>query len=165
MAREPLVACKCFCSGNPTGSFHCGHPTKVKGTVLLWRPQLSILLFRWIFISKSWRLSFRKGFFFIFHWPTFFHSSVTSCYIYPSSCHSQHGWTSLVVFPSQRWKRRRTLLLGALCTGRGGETCSAEGKQRSRLSTSLLSKICNLIVWKCHWLEGGRLPLRVFKVC
>lgn len=69
MAHEPLVACKCFCSGNPTGSFHCGHPTKVKGTVLLWRPQLSILLFRWIFISKSWRLPFRKGFFLFFIGP------------------------------------------------------------------------------------------------
>lgn len=35
MAHEILVACKGFCSGNQTSSFHCGHLTKLKGSVLL----------------------------------------------------------------------------------------------------------------------------------
>lgn len=35
MAHEVPVACKGSCSGNPTGSFHCDHSTKLECSVLL----------------------------------------------------------------------------------------------------------------------------------
>lgn len=166
MAHEILVACKGFCSGNPTGSFHCGHLTKLKGSVLLWRPQQSILLLRWIFIRKSWRLPFRKDFLFcfVFHWPTLLHNIVMASYIYPRSCHTP-AWLDKPGLLSLPEMKKMLDCAAWRSLHKEGETCSGEGKQNSRLSITLLSKICNLIAQKCHWLEGSHLLLRVFKVC
>lgn len=105
-----------------------------------------------------------KTFCFVSYWPTFLRNIVESCYIYPSSCHTPE-WLDKPGLLSPPEMKKMLDCAAWSYLHKEGETQSAEGKQSSRLSIRLLSKICNSIAQKCHWLEGSHLLLRAFKVC
>lgn len=137
MAHEILVTFKGFCSGNPTGSFHCGHHTKLKVSVLLWRLQQRILLLRWIFIRKSWRLPFRKDFLFCF----------SLAYILSWFCHvllylsqqlpypriAGQAWSSFI---SRDEKDAGLCCLELSAQGRGNLKCRGKAEQQTQHHTS-----------------------------